>query len=169
MADPEPAIVGVLPGPDIDRGRIGGVDDDAVKTSPSSAPSFARRCQLAAFVHGFVEPAIGGAEEKMVGLPWKRCKSACVTARGAGDAPPCLRRRAMQGAKQKRKTDEEPGWNPATARSQVERTARGSLKRHLPHISISRIDKMPPKSDGADRIGYRSASPMEKPKSRPTG
>ena len=72
VADPQSAVVGVFPRAYVQRRGIGGVDHDVVENEAIPAAEFGQAMPGSAFVKRFVEPTVGGAEEKMLGLAGHR-------------------------------------------------------------------------------------------------
>ena len=94
VADPQSAVVGILPRADINRRRVGGVHDNAVEHKPVVVAQLCQPMPVRAFIRGFVEPAVGRAQQQMLRLPRKRRKSARIPARRAHNSPRALRRKA---------------------------------------------------------------------------
>ena len=93
VADPQTAFGAIFPRAHIKGGRVGLVHYDTVQNEPIDRVQLRQPAPRHAFVPRFVEPAVGGAQIEMVGLPRNRGKCPRIAPVRAHDAPRPLGRR----------------------------------------------------------------------------
>lgn len=96
VAHPQAAVIAVRPpGGDVDGGRMGFIHDDMVENEAVGRADAGKTAPVRAGVRGFVNPTIGGAQVKVVGVSGDLGKGAPVTPVGANRAPWGLRRQGL--------------------------------------------------------------------------
>jgi len=113
VAHPQAAIGAVLPRAHENRGGVRGVDYDAVEHETVGRIDLGQPAPGRAAIFRLIEPAVGGAQVKMIGIARIRGKGARVAARGADHAPrrPCGQagsRKSSQGEKGETQHKPEP-------------------------------------------------------------
>ena len=140
VADPQTAVVGVLPGPDVERRGVGGIDHDVVEDETFGAVELGQAMPGRAFIERFVEPAVGGAEIKMIGLAGHGGKSARIASVGTDDGE-CGLGMQSRKAEQEQKKRNELDRNAKLAQLQRKRLQADHLDRELPRFSIQNRQK----------------------------
>ena len=135
VTDPQAAVVGVLPRAHVQRGGVGGIDDDVVDDEAVAAVELGQAMPGCAFVEGFVEPTVGGAEIKMMGLAGHGGKGARIASVGADDCERGLRMQSRK-AEQAQKKGNELDRNAKLAQIQRKRPQTVHQEGELPRFCI---------------------------------
>ena len=135
VADPQAAVVGVLPRADVERRGMRGIDHNAVNDKAVAAVEPGHAMPGRAFIQGLVEPTVGGAEIKMIGLPGHGGKGARIASVGTDDGE-CGLRMQSRKAEQAQKKRNELDRNAKLAQLQRKKQQAVHLDRELPRFSI---------------------------------
>ena len=95
VADPEAAVVVVLPRAHVEGGGMGGIDHDVVDHEAVAVIELGQAMPGCAFIARFIEPTVGGAEIEMAGLAGHGGEGARVAPVGAGDGKGKRRRAGL--------------------------------------------------------------------------